>query len=415
MTLLAASYKSPTGSTHAFLYESVSRQVTTRGTAFEFPGVDGAYVQQTGFGARRYPLACIFNGPTHDAAATAFEAALLETGTGRLTHPIYGLVDVVPFGDIARRDDPVREANQSVVDVTFWTTLAVLFPAGVIDPTNEIAAALATFDTAAATEFSESTDLRSQISKTHERTSVLDYVSTVNTALIDAASATASVRRSFVTQQQKITFGIDGLLIAPVQLANEIAKLVRLPSSASSAVLSRLDSFSDLFDSVVTGSVTSRQINSANLPSLRLAQVNQLRTGDLVAMCAVSGSVAAVVATEFASRGATLAAADRVLAQHDALVVWREAAFADLDQVDTGGAYQALQSAVALVVGYLIQVSFVLPPERRIRLTRPRTIVDLAAELYGTVDDRLDLLISSNNLSGAEVLEIPAGRLIVYY
>ena len=52
---------------------------------------------------------------------------------------------------------------------------------------------------------------------------------------------------------------------------------------------------------------------------------------------------------------------------------------------------------------------------RRVVLDRNRTIIDLAAELYGSVDDQLDFLINSNNLTGSEILELPRGREIVYY
>ncbi len=85
------------------------------------------------------------------------------------------------------------------------------------------------------------------------------------------------------------------------------------------------------------------------------------------------------------------------------------------EQIDTGGAYQQLQDAVALTAGFLVEISFSLKQERVIILDRNRTIIDLAAELYGSIDDQLDFLISSNDLSGSEILELPRGREIVYY
>ena len=78
-------------------------------------------------------------------------------------------------------------------------------------------------------------------------------------------------------------------------------------------------------------------------------------------------------------------------------------------------AYQRLQEAVAITAGFLVEISFTLKQESIIILDRPRTIVDLVAELYGTVDDELDFFITSNNLSGSEILELPKGREIVYY
>jgi len=83
--------------------------------------------------------------------------------------------------------------------------------------------------------------------------------------------------------------------------------------------------------------------------------------------------------------------------------------------IDTGAGYQALQSAAALVSGYLVETSFSLATERNIVMTEPRTIIDLAAEIYGAVDERLDFLINTNSLTGSEILELPRGRVIRYY
>ena len=117
-----------------------------------------------------------------------------------------------------------------------------------------------------------------------------------------------------------------------------------------------------------------------------------------------------------------IAAAAAVLEQMDAMVAWRDAAFADLvtidDQsqaIDTGEAYAALQSVVSLTAGYLIQASFSALPERAIVLDRARTIVDLCAELYGTVDGKLDLLISTNDFTGDELIELPPNRRVLWY
>ena len=74
-----------------------------------------------------------------------------------------------------------------------------------------------------------------------------------------------------------------------------------------------------------------------------------------------------------------------------------------------------LRRFVAIAAGFLVEISFTLKQEFRITLDRPRTIIDLAAELYGEVDGQLDFLISSNNLTGSEILDLPRGREIVYY
>lgn len=52
---------------------------------------------------------------------------------------------------------------------------------------------------------------------------------------------------------------------------------------------------------------------------------------------------------------------------------------------------------------------------RSSRLDRPRALIELTAELYGVVDERLDFMITTNDLTPNEILELPAGREIVWY
>lgn len=408
-------YESPSGTEIKYDFEDVSVNVTKRGTAFEYAGVNGAYVQQAGYGARRYPLLCYFTGANHDRIGTAFLAALLEDGTGKLTHPLYGKIPVVPLGDINRRDDLKSAANQTVIEVTFWTTLGAVYPSGQGDPKSEVDAALEGFDVAAAQQFKDSTDLVGTVSQANARASVRGFLRAVSSVLTEMSSATESVNKEFRSLQRDVNFGLDVLVGQPLQLALQITNLIKAPGRALAGIVSRLEGYARLADKIFGSSAGSNTLVSANLPSLRKRLANDLHIADLFAMSAVAGSVTAVVNNQFTTRRETLDAAEAVLAQLDAVVAWREAEFADLEQLDTGGSYQALQNACALAAGFLIEISFTLLPERRITLDRARTIVDLAAELYGSVDDRLDFLISSNNLTGAEILELQRGRVIVYY
>lgn len=83
--------------------------------------------------------------------------------------------------------------------------------------------------------------------------------------------------------------------------------------------------------------------------------------------------------------------------------------------VDTGEIYQPLQNSVALGAGFLVKSSFTLIEEQRIILVRARNFVELVAELYGELDNRFDFFISTNQLSGDEIIELPIGREVVYY
>lgn len=68
-----------------------------------------------------------------------------------------------------------------------------------------------------------------------------------------------------------------------------------------------------------------------------------------------------------------------------------------------------------MAAGMVVSQSFTLKQERALVLSRDRGLVELVAELYGTIDAELDFFISSNNLSGSDILSIPKGRTVVYY
>ena len=91
--LIEAAYNSPSGERITFLYENVNKEFDLLGSTFNFPDADGTFVQRTSNTGRRFPLRVIFSGNDYDLESNAFELALLERGTGRLEHPIYGTVE----------------------------------------------------------------------------------------------------------------------------------------------------------------------------------------------------------------------------------------------------------------------------------------------------------------------------------
>ena len=153
-----AGYTSPSGVRLTFEYENVQRSVGKKTTGFEFPDADGTFVQDLGHTGRKYPFRMFFWGDNYDLEVQAFEDALLERGVGRLDHPIYGSVDVVPFGEIVRRDDLTTAANQAVLQVTFWETIGLVYPSSQTDPASAVLISVDEYNTSASEEFEEVED-----------------------------------------------------------------------------------------------------------------------------------------------------------------------------------------------------------------------------------------------------------------
>lgn len=404
-----AAYTSPGGTRLLFTYENVRKTVDKKTTGFEFPDADGTYVQDLGHSGRRYPLRVIFWGDDYDQDAAAFEAALLERGTGTLEHPIYGTVDVVPFGAITRRDDLKTSANQSIIEVTFWETIGLIYPASQIDPASAVLASVEEYNAAVSEEFSEVTSLGSAVEQATFKNSYRALLDSASSGLQAIADVQDDVRQQFDAIVDSVNQGIDILIAEPLTLALQTTQLIQSPARALANIEARLDAYGSLANSIISGdgAVVSPGNDSRNS--------NEFHTNDLYASTCVTGSVVSVVNNQFVTKTEALQAAEAVLTQMEDVNNWRDDNFQSLGEVDTGGAYQQLQEAAALTAGFLVEISFSLKQERRIVLERARTIVDLSAELYGSIDDRLDFLISSNDLSGSEILELPGGREIVYY
>jgi prophage DNA circulation protein len=412
--LSEAAYTSPSGTRMRFSYADVSSEIDKRTASFEFPGIAGAYVQDNGPGARRFPLVCYFSGPDCDREAQAFEALLLERGAGRLEHPLYGKHTVVPFGTLARRDDLLSGANQTILEVVFWSTLGAVYPSSGLSPKHNVNLSIGFTRQKLAAGFARKTNLLTAARRANTALTVRQALRNIQAAMRKVAGVTESINREFRDLQQQVNFGLDVLIGTPLLMAQQLLNLISAPGRALTGILSRLQGYADLLDRLL-GSSRSTPGDVSVLPALQLRLSNDFHTADLLASGAVIGSLTSVLHHTFTAKPQALEAAEALLAQADALTEWQDGRYGDLEQIDTGEGYQSLQETVALAVGFLVEISFSLVPERALVLDRPRSIIDLCAELYGSVDDRLDFLISTNRLTGSDIIELPRGRRVLYY
>ena len=404
-----AAYNAPNGQRVTFDFEDVSKQFDKKTTAFNFPDADGTYIQDLGHSGRRYPLRVIFWGDDYDTASDEFETLLQQKGQGKLEHPIYGTIDVVPFGTITRRDDLKTSGNQSITEVTFWETTGVVYPTSSFDPTSGILSALDEYTASASETFDNALSLSTAIEQVTAKNQILALVAQVDDVMQPIVDLQDDVRSQFNSINDSINRGIDVLIGEPLTLAFQTVQLIQSPARALSAITDRLSAYGDLASSIVDST------NNIFTPGTDSTNSNSFHTADLFASSYVSGSILSTVNNTFETKTDAITAAEVVFQQFDEVVAWRETNFNSLQQVDTGESYQKLQEAVAITAGALIEISFSLKQERRIVLDRNRTIIDLAAELYGEVDAQLDFMIDTNNLTGSEILELPRGREIVYY
>lgn len=423
---IAAYTPNDTSRRFEFHYENVSRTTDKRTTAFSFPGINDNYIQDNGYGSRQYALRCIFWGDDCDIVATGFEDALLNFGVGKLEHPLYGTFEVVPFGRISRRDDLVTAANQAIVDVTFWTTTGVVYPTSEASPENEVRSAIKDYQLAQEQAFADTIKVDAVSEQQTLRGDVEGTLSLVNSALRKPAEATEKVTREFRAWQQTINTGINVLVGNPALLAQQLVNLILAPARAVIGIQNRLASYVQLITSTFSTNPAQPwlQVGAAANPKRQTEMINGFRTADLTAQASLVAMALSCVEATFETKPQALSTAEALLAELAAVAAWREqgyAAFtlaeygARIDALDDGVAWRQTTNTVSLCAGYLVEISFTLAAERVTKLDRARTIIDVASEFYGGVDEYLDFLIESNDLTGSEILELPKDTELLWY
>ena len=386
-------YNSPGGERIEFKYEDLQRTFDKKTSSYDFPDAQGTYIQDMGSTGRKYPILAIFAGADCDTQADAFESALSEVGRGKLEHPIYGTVDVVPFGTVTRSDALKTAANQSTVEVTFWETIPLVYPLPQSDPATDVLDGVRGMAAALGLEIADSLDI-------FNPSAILGFKARL-TAIVSTVKGAISKVKDVISK-------IDSLIVATLETAQSIKdSIIGVVTSVMDFVASPGDFFNfDSYKSLIDGILSP--IFPEDSPSQYLS--SKVATETLLGAVLVN-----VVESKFDTQSAALETAESILEIFEELTDWSETTAEAVGVIDTGESYKRLQNSVALTAGYLVQVSFTLKKERRVVLTRARTIIDLAAELYGEVDEVLDFFMMSNDFSGSEIIEIPKGREVLYY
>lgn len=390
-----------------FAYRDLSTAFELFGTEFNYPDGSGSYIQRTGWGARRFPMEIIINGPDHDLVAEEFEKSLAAPGVGVLEHPIKGRMRVVPFGVVERDDRLTTAANQTVIRVAFWRVDGIEIPTNSAASTSLTQQALAAYAANAAEQLQSSIYIDTATARASLESTNSGLLGQAVAGLERIARASKNVNYQFDAVVESINESINVLVGDPLTLGFQTVIALQAPARAAASISDRMEAYGNLARSIVTQGLAVSGFD--DVPS------NNFHMANLYASTYVTGQVVTALNSEFTTRKDAVLAAEAILSLLDEVTNWREDNYTALGQVDTGGDLQQLQESVASVASYLVELSFSLKQEKRVTLTHARTPIDLCAELYGKVDEVLQFFIDTNNLSWQEHIEIMAGRRIVYY
>jgi len=411
--LQKAAYISPLGFRRVFHYEDVNISFIKKTADFEFPAKDGSYVQDLGRAGRRIPLRVVLWGDDYDKEALAFEATLLEKGVGRLEHPIYGTINVIPFGDIKRRDDLKTSANQAIIEVEFYETIFELYAGALTDILDDIFKLVDLYNDASSGQLDAEVIVDTVVQDAYFRNFYGELIGGITGSLGGIANSDEAVRTQFNATSQSMTQDLESTADIDTKiLGSQTNILIQLPAKVSTINIdARYGAYLSLFQGVLDYTADNIQIEQ-----ITNKEINEFFSRDMHAGSYLAGIIVAILNTRFELKSEVLTYLDNINELFTQWTDWREANYALLGSEDVGEMYGTLQQTVALTSSFLVQESFDLKTEKTIILDRDRALLELVAELYQDIDnDTIDLFIKTNSLSGDEILELPRGRQVVYY
>ena len=422
-----AKYTAPSGKEVSFLFGSVSKETDLKTGLFTFPDKDGAHVQHQGAGATSFPLNCIFSGSDCMEKADNFEALLFERGVGELQHPVYGIHKVVPHGKIKRIDDLLSGLNESIVEVTFIKIITD----DVIPKLETVAAAeieekYETFSDVICEDFARSVvadtideELREKSIlnlQTEQIKNKMEGLINSNTGSYGVFLTTvAELKNTVNTMFDKSSNAINGGL----NTARFTLNLMRYPSRVVINVAEKIKGYSALIGTLIN-QFKNDPFGTRNI--VNAVMTSRLSLGAAVASIA-SGTALQIAENTvqkdktgiYVSREDAVFAAVTIINLFEAIKEFDDTKVKANNFVDiNSNMYFLLSDLIYRSVLLIINSSFALPMRRTIVLDRDRQLIELSAELYGSVS-YVDELIFENKLTADEIVLLPMGKEITYY
>lgn len=407
----------PDGKSHEFEYEDLEKILEKKTSGYLFADTPGELIQDFGEGKFSFPLILFISGQDYDKAANDFDSSAALAGVCVLEHPFYGIHDVNILG--FRRQDLVKSAGgQAIYTITINKTIIETAPVSgeetalaILDKVDDLAGANSA-------GFADGFDAGFITDAIAAKDRITAFVSDLKSNFQSILNTVQSVQDTFNDIQDFINDNIDFLLSSPLLLAAALTNLINSPARIAASISSRISAYMGAYNKLLGSTQGSGTKDAKNQ-----RQEKQLLTTSIIGAIAEANLFADSDGVGFLTKSDALENAetltDQLVSNQELLDTEEQSSLADslLERFVVNDAVsQEIKNVVASTASNLKNLSFSLLQERIIILERPRTIIDLCYQLYGTtVNDKLDFFIETNSLTGKEIIEIPIGREVKYY
>jgi len=401
---------SPQGNTFGALWRGDPRSKEKSLGRFKYPGVRGEKTQDLEIGAVRYPLTIYFQGENHDLEGERFWQACDESGPWAVTHPVKGDV-ALQLVSISERVDPVESGNITQFNTEWVEPLGVTVVVSAAQLQAQITSGIVEVNTAGAEQLETNIIQKSASAVAKFQAAVESIQSTVKSTLAPLYEVSSEINSQISAVQRGIDDTLSIIPIDVLSIAGQIQNLIQLPALAITDIEARIEAYENMAAAIFADEQTESGAAVRNGVA-----VNEL------ALTAIIGAVAdSVVTGELENRVQAISIIESNIGLFDDITNYLDDAQALYlsDEIENqyfsqGSSFSVAYNSIGLTVAYLLRSSFDLSIEKRFRLLKNRAPIEITITEYGDVEE-FDFFIDTNQLSGDDILVLPAGREVVVY
>ena len=401
---------SPSGKVFEAFWKGGERSTEKKLGIFEIPKFDGSIIQDLGVQSTSYPITAIFQGINHNNIAEDFYKTLVtDRGTWEIIHPVKGRI-FLQLVSCTELMTPVENANCTEISMA-WLEPAVI---------------------------------ETLVSKDQLFSKLKNAISTAVSSLIllqQARSDAFSSIQSAISIYNKTVGLCDAILQQPAETSETINEIYNSARAAfTSAVNNFVPSDPDFSDIAVSESEIILSISElpgfqvifmaydkllTEVSGINIETQDTARSKEFSLLNIFFGFANSILSAEFETRVSVISAIENLTAGFQQILN----ALDDIQENFSDGTidkqffcqtenYQQVYNIFADCIRYLLSLFFSLQSERRFTLKIDRSPIEITVSEYrslGDNDENYNIFIKSNQLSGDEILLIPAGREVVIY
>jgi len=409
-------FTSPQGSKFTALWRNNERTTEKKLGIFDIPKFQGTIIQDMGIKSTSYPLTFYFDGINHHTESERFSTSCGEYGQWTVIHPVKGPL-VLQLVDWTENIAPVD--NGSYTEFTSnWILPANIERIISADElaTSTLAKTLNSIEDAQ-TSFQQ---LRADAyAAVQAAVNVLNKIGGLsNTILGELAATSAITQDSYESANQSFrnavdAFGVDSPDAGPVAVA--LIDLFLSTVEVNTDYSGRFSSYSDMLDAAIGERPVSNTVEDYN----RALSAELAIIGVLIAIAQV------IITSEFTTRREVVSAMDNITEVFSRAVSSIEQTQDIFSVLSLDRQFYALIKVYtniidlySTVMKYLITQFYSLRTEKRFTLKNDRSPLEITVTEYGSLgnaDSNYDLFLTSNRLSGKDIIQLPAGQEVVIY